>query len=179
VFGTSVARSGEITATKGVIDQSNFQDYSVARINEVPSQTNAYIVESDAPPAGVGEPGVRRLLAAFLQCHFCCNREESKGFADLKARFKLTVLAAPWRSFCSFDEQLQVKGKAMTQDKTQNHVNVCFCNSVGVFVGLTFLLFRLCGLTAVQTARRAVRRFARNARCATVQTEAAPQSERA
>jgi len=62
VFGTSVARSGEITATKGVIDQSNFQDYSVARINEVPSQTNVYIVESDAPPAGVGEPGVPRLL---------------------------------------------------------------------------------------------------------------------
>jgi len=38
VFGTSIARTGEITATKGVIDQSNFQDYPVARINEVPKQ---------------------------------------------------------------------------------------------------------------------------------------------
>lgn len=39
VFGTSVVRSGEITARKGVIDQSNFQDYLVARINEAPYQT--------------------------------------------------------------------------------------------------------------------------------------------
>ena len=39
VFGTSVVRSGEITATKGAIDQSNFQDYPVARIREAPSQT--------------------------------------------------------------------------------------------------------------------------------------------
>jgi len=73
VFGTSVARSGEITATKGVIDQSNFQDYSVARINEVPSQTNVYIVESDAPPAGVGEPGVPPFIAAFCNAIFAAT----------------------------------------------------------------------------------------------------------
>jgi isoquinoline 1-oxidoreductase subunit beta len=54
VFGSSVVRSGEITATKGAITQSNFQDYPVARINEAPQQTNVYIVESDAPPAGRG-----------------------------------------------------------------------------------------------------------------------------
>jgi isoquinoline 1-oxidoreductase beta subunit len=65
VFGTSVARSGQITATKGAIDQSNFQDYTVARISEAPSQTNVYIVDSDAPPAGVGEPGVPPFIAAF------------------------------------------------------------------------------------------------------------------
>src|SRR5438270_7621524 len=65
VFGTSIVRSGEITATKGVIDQSNFQDYPVARIGEAPYQTNVYIVDSDAPPAGVGEPGVPPFVAAF------------------------------------------------------------------------------------------------------------------
>src|SRR6266481_500949 len=73
VFGASVARTGEITATKGVIDQSNFQDYSVARINEVPSQTNVYIVESDAPPAGVGEPGVPPFIAAFCNAIFAAT----------------------------------------------------------------------------------------------------------
>ncbi|MGO9272276.1 MAG: molybdopterin cofactor-binding domain-containing protein [Terriglobia bacterium] len=36
VFGTSIARGGEITATHGVIDQSNFNDYPVARIDEAP-----------------------------------------------------------------------------------------------------------------------------------------------
>src|SRR6202521_4141089 len=54
VFGTSVARSGEITATNGVIDQSNFFDYPVARINEAPLQTDVHIVESSPPPGGGG-----------------------------------------------------------------------------------------------------------------------------
>ena len=65
VFGTSVAKTGEITATKGAINQSNFSDYPVARINEAPYQTNVYIVDSSAPPAGVGEPGVPPFVAAF------------------------------------------------------------------------------------------------------------------
>src|SRR5258707_11708605 len=65
VFGTSVAKTGEITATKGVINQSNFSDYPVARINEAPLQTNVYLVDSNAPPAGVGEPGVPPFLSAF------------------------------------------------------------------------------------------------------------------
>jgi isoquinoline 1-oxidoreductase beta subunit len=73
VFGTSVARTGEITATKGAIDQSNFQDYPVARINEVPAQTNVYIVDSDAPPAGVGEPGVPPFIAALSNAIFAAT----------------------------------------------------------------------------------------------------------
>jgi isoquinoline 1-oxidoreductase beta subunit len=73
VFGTSVVRTGEITATKGVVDQSNFQDYPVARMNEVPDQTNVYIVDSDAPPAGVGEPGVPPFVAAFCNAIFAAT----------------------------------------------------------------------------------------------------------
>ena len=73
VFGTSVVRTGEITATKGAIDQSNFQDYPVARINEVPTQTNVYIVDSDAPPAGVGEPGVPPFIAALSNAIFAAT----------------------------------------------------------------------------------------------------------
>ena len=73
VFGTSVARTGEITATKGVIDQSNFNNYPVARINEVPRQTNVYLVESTAPPAGVGEPGVPPFIAAFSNAIFAAT----------------------------------------------------------------------------------------------------------
>src|SRR5260370_28234621 len=75
VFGTSIVRSGEITATKGVIDQSNFQDYPVARIGEAPQQTNIYIVDSDAPPAGGGETGVPPLVAAFWHGIFAPNRK--------------------------------------------------------------------------------------------------------
>jgi isoquinoline 1-oxidoreductase beta subunit len=73
VFGTSVAKTGEITATKGAINQSNFSDYPVARINEAPLQTNVYIVDSSAPPAGVGEPGVPPFIAAFCNAIFAAT----------------------------------------------------------------------------------------------------------
>ncbi|HEY2121811.1 MAG TPA: molybdopterin cofactor-binding domain-containing protein [Candidatus Acidoferrum sp.] len=73
VFGTSIVRSGEITAKNGVIQQSNFNDYPVARINEAPQQTNVYIVDSSAPPAGVGEPGVPPFVAAFCNAIFAAT----------------------------------------------------------------------------------------------------------
>jgi len=73
VFASSVVRSGEITATKGAINQSNFQDYPVARITEAPYQTNVHIVESDAPPAGVGEPGVPPFVAALCNAIFAAT----------------------------------------------------------------------------------------------------------
>jgi isoquinoline 1-oxidoreductase beta subunit len=73
VFGTSVVKTGEITATKGAIDQSNFQDYPVARMNEAPYQTNVYLIENDAPPAGVGEPGVPPFVAALCNAIFAAT----------------------------------------------------------------------------------------------------------
>jgi isoquinoline 1-oxidoreductase subunit beta len=73
VFGTSIARSGEITVTNGVVDQSNFHDYRVARMNEAPQRTNVYIVDSDAPPAGVGEPGVPPFVPAFCNAIYAAT----------------------------------------------------------------------------------------------------------
>jgi isoquinoline 1-oxidoreductase beta subunit len=73
VFGTSIARMGEITATNGAIDQSNFNDYPVARMNEAPYRTQVHIVESDAPPAGVGEPGVPPFVPAFCNAIFAAT----------------------------------------------------------------------------------------------------------
>jgi isoquinoline 1-oxidoreductase subunit beta len=70
VFGTSLARFGEITATDGVVDQSNFDSYPVSRMNEAPYQTNVHIVESSAPPAGVGEPGVPPFAPALCNAIF-------------------------------------------------------------------------------------------------------------
>jgi isoquinoline 1-oxidoreductase beta subunit len=87
VFGTSVVRTGEITATKGVIDQSNFQDYPVARIGEVPDQTNVYIVDSDAPPAGVGEPGVPPFVAAFCNAIFAATGKRVRDLPIAKLAF--------------------------------------------------------------------------------------------
>lgn len=73
VFGASLARTGEITATKGVIDQSNFSDYPVARMNDAPVNVDVQIVESMAPPAGVGEPGVPPFAPALCNAIYAAT----------------------------------------------------------------------------------------------------------
>jgi isoquinoline 1-oxidoreductase beta subunit len=73
VFGTSIARTGEITASDGAVDQSNFSDYPVARMNDAPYQVDVHIVESTAPPAGVGEPGVPPFVPALCNAVFAAT----------------------------------------------------------------------------------------------------------
>ena len=73
VMGTGIAYYGEITATNGVIDQSNFDTYQVARMNVAPRETNIYIVDSDAPPAGVGEPGLPPVAPAIYNAIFAAT----------------------------------------------------------------------------------------------------------
>jgi isoquinoline 1-oxidoreductase beta subunit len=73
VFGASLALTGEITATAGKIDQNNFHNYRVARMNEAPMETHVQIVESEAPPAGVGEPGVPPFAPALCNAIFAAT----------------------------------------------------------------------------------------------------------
>lgn len=73
VFGTSVAMLGEITAKDGRIQQSNFHNFQVARMPEAPFESHVHIVESDAPPAGVGEPGVPVMAPAIANAIFAAT----------------------------------------------------------------------------------------------------------
>jgi isoquinoline 1-oxidoreductase beta subunit len=73
VFGTGIALLNEITASGGKIQQSNFHDYRVPRMEEAPIETRVHIVQSDAPPAGVGEPGVPPLPPAICNAIFAAT----------------------------------------------------------------------------------------------------------
>jgi isoquinoline 1-oxidoreductase subunit beta len=73
VFGTSLTRTGQITATNGAVDQSNFNDYPVARMNDAPVQVDVHIIESSSPPAGVGEPGVPPIAPAICNAIFAAT----------------------------------------------------------------------------------------------------------
>jgi isoquinoline 1-oxidoreductase beta subunit len=62
-FGLSAALYGAITLKDGVVEQSNFHDYPVLRINEMPA-VEVHIVASNDKPTGVGEPGVPPIAPA-------------------------------------------------------------------------------------------------------------------
>jgi isoquinoline 1-oxidoreductase subunit beta len=73
VMGTSIAFYGEITATNGAIDQSNFDTYPMARMNTAPREVHVHIVESDAPPGGIGEPGLPAIAPAICNAIFAAT----------------------------------------------------------------------------------------------------------
>jgi len=54
-FGLAAALSSEITFSEGQVNQSNFHDYTVLRINQMP-EVEVHIVKSALAPTGVGEP---------------------------------------------------------------------------------------------------------------------------
>ena len=56
VFGMTAALYGEITIANGRVRQSNFHDYRMLRINQVPN-IEVHVVKSGEPPGGIGETG--------------------------------------------------------------------------------------------------------------------------
>jgi isoquinoline 1-oxidoreductase beta subunit len=63
-FGLSAALTGAITLKDGVVEQSNFHDYPVLRINEMP-RIETWIVPSREKPTGVGEPATPVIAPAL------------------------------------------------------------------------------------------------------------------
>ena len=65
VMGLSMCLPGSaITLKDGVVEQSNFGDFTVARITDMPA-FDVHIVPSAEPPTGMGEPGLPPLAPAF------------------------------------------------------------------------------------------------------------------
>ena len=79
IFGLSLARDSEITAANGRIVQGNFNNYRVLRFGMTPA-THVHLVESTAPPAGVGEPGVPPIAPALANAIFAAT---GKRFREL------------------------------------------------------------------------------------------------
>jgi len=84
-MGTSIALFGEITATNGAVDQSNFDNYQMARMNNAPRETHVHIVQSDAPPGGVGEPGLPAFAPALCNAIFAAAGKRIRELPLAKA----------------------------------------------------------------------------------------------
>ncbi len=71
-FALSAALYGEITFKDGKVVQSNFHDYQVLRMNQMP-KVEVHIVQSTEKMGGAGEPGVPPLAAAITNAIFAAT----------------------------------------------------------------------------------------------------------
>ena len=69
VYGLTAALYSELTVKKGRVQQSNFHDYPVLRMDRMP-KIEVHLVKSTEKPTGVGEPGVPPLAAAVANALF-------------------------------------------------------------------------------------------------------------
>jgi isoquinoline 1-oxidoreductase beta subunit len=72
VYGLTAALKGEITIKNGRVEQSNFHDYQVLRIDEMP-EVEVYIVPSHENPGGIGEPGTPPIAPAVANAVFAAT----------------------------------------------------------------------------------------------------------
>jgi CO/xanthine dehydrogenase Mo-binding subunit len=69
IFGLGAALWGEITLKDGRVEQHNFNDYRVLRINEAPL-IEVYLVKNNEAPGGIGEPGTIGIAPAMANAIF-------------------------------------------------------------------------------------------------------------
>ncbi|MGH7079101.1 MAG: molybdopterin cofactor-binding domain-containing protein, partial [Acetobacteraceae bacterium] len=75
VMGTALTKNSEITFKNGRAQQSNFHDYLLARITEVPLKVGVTIVPADwnIPSSGVGEPPLAHFAPALCNAIFAAT----------------------------------------------------------------------------------------------------------
>jgi len=75
VMGMTLAKYSQITYKDGRVQQTNFDDYPVIRIDESPPETRVHIVPAtiDVPSSGVGEPGVPPFAPALCNAIFAAT----------------------------------------------------------------------------------------------------------
>jgi isoquinoline 1-oxidoreductase beta subunit len=72
IYGLSAALHDAITISAGRVDQSNFNDYQMPRINETP-KTEVHVVMSQEAPTGIGEPGLPVVAPAVCNAIFAAT----------------------------------------------------------------------------------------------------------
>ena len=84
VFGISGAMWGEITLKNGRVEQSNFHDYRVLRMNETPP-IEVHLVRNLEAPGGMGEPGTAATAPALANAVFAATGKRIRQLPLQKA----------------------------------------------------------------------------------------------
>jgi isoquinoline 1-oxidoreductase beta subunit len=72
IFGLGAALWSEVTLKDGRVEQNNFNDYRVLRINEAPL-IEVHLVKNNEAPGGIGEPGTVGIAPALTNAIFAAT----------------------------------------------------------------------------------------------------------
>jgi CO/xanthine dehydrogenase Mo-binding subunit len=78
VFGLTATLKSSITVEKGRVQQSNFDEFPLLRMDEVP-KVDVYIAESKEPPSGIGEVGVPPIAPAVTNAIFTATAKRLRS----------------------------------------------------------------------------------------------------
>jgi len=87
-YALSAALFGEISFKNGVVQQSNFNNYRILRLNESPAVIETHIVESTEQMGGVGEPGFPPLAPAVANALFAATGKRVRQMPFGEINFK-------------------------------------------------------------------------------------------
>jgi isoquinoline 1-oxidoreductase subunit beta len=90
VFGLTAALRGEVTIGNGAVTQSNFHNYPMLKLNEMP-QVECHIVPSTAPPGGVGEPGTAPIAPALANAIFAATGHRVRSLPLARLGYSFAV----------------------------------------------------------------------------------------
>jgi len=84
IYGISGALWGEITVRNGRVEQSNFSDYRVLRMNEAP-RIDVHVIRNFEAPGGIGEPGTAATAPALANAVFAATGKRIRTLPLQKA----------------------------------------------------------------------------------------------
>jgi isoquinoline 1-oxidoreductase subunit beta len=90
VFGITAALYGEITLKNGRVEQSNFHNYQLLRMNEAPTM-EVYIVQNSESPGGMGEAGTSLIVPAVTNAIFAATGKRVRRLPVDTAALKTSV----------------------------------------------------------------------------------------
>lgn len=70
MYGISNVLHERITLQDGKVQQSNFNDYNLMRMSDIPDELHVEFVDSDRPPSGLGEIGTPFIMPAVANAFF-------------------------------------------------------------------------------------------------------------
>ncbi len=87
VFGLSAALYGKLTIKDGKVEQTNFHDYPVLRMSEMP-RVEVHILPSTEKPGGIGEPGTPPIAPAVVNAIYAATGKRLRSLPIDNAALK-------------------------------------------------------------------------------------------